>query len=251
MSMNTNKIYEIGKRIRLIFNRFCLKNVRHYGHVQSLGYNCEVSFQFFQRYRFVEAGLFSWANNKNISTLINALKNFDRIGTGEWEAVPPMWKDLNSSIFFHGQAQMSRTTDAETLNADKADLIARIAHLKEKFKTIGNDGKKNLYVYKYSLHDTSDEKVFIEQVSELYNTLQSLIKNEFDLLIVFQKQNFPDLQEDHFKSSHVFLRRVTFFTPEDKVTDKKNDKKAWKAVFKEFCPDFKMKKTKKFKFEEE
>lgn len=43
---------------------------------------------------------------------------------------------------FHGRTQMTDTTDIETLNADKADLTTRTAYLKEKFKTIGRDGKK-------------------------------------------------------------------------------------------------------------
>lgn len=87
--MNTDNPYRSGKPIMNIFNLFRSKNVRRYGHIQSLGYNCEPSFQFFQQYRFVESGLFSWTNNTNISTLTRALKDFDRIGTGEWEAVPP------------------------------------------------------------------------------------------------------------------------------------------------------------------
>lgn len=98
--MNTDNLFRSVKQIMNKLPRFCSGNVRHYGHIQSLGYNCEVSFQFFQQYKFVESGLFSWTNNTNISTLTRALKDFDKIGTGEWEAVPPMWKDLNSSVFF-------------------------------------------------------------------------------------------------------------------------------------------------------
>ena len=249
--MNTDNPYRSGKPIMNIFNLFRSKNVRRYGHIQSLGYNCKPSFQFFQQYRFVESGLFSWTNNTNISTLTRALKDFDRIGTGEWEAVPPMWKDLNSSVFFHGRTQMTDTTDIETLNADKADLTTRTAYLKEKFKTIGRDGKKNLYIYKYSIHDETDENVFCRQVTELYETLKQQIKNEFDLLIVLQKSTFAELTESKFANGHIFIRRVDFFTPENKVTDKKNDRKAWKKIFKEFAPAFKLKKTKKYKFEED
>lgn len=249
--MNTDNLFRSVKQIMNKLPRFCSGNVRHYGHIQSLGYNCEVSFQFFQQYKFVESGLFSWTNNTNISTLTRALKDFDKIGTGEWEAVPPMWKDLNSSIFFHGRAQMTDTTDIDALNADKADLTARTAYLKEKFKTIGRDGKKNLYIYKYSIHDETDENVFCRQVAELYETLERQIKNEFDLLIVLQKSTFAELTESKFANGHIFIRRVDFFTPENKVTDKKNDRKAWRKIFKEFAPAFKLKKQKKYKFEED
>lgn len=249
--MNTDNLFRSVKQIMNKLPRFCSGNVRHYGHIQSLGYNCEVSFQFFQQYKFVESGLFSWTNNTNISTLTRALKDFDKIGTGEWEAVPPMWKDLNSSVFFHGRAQMTDTTDIDALNADKADLTARTAYLKEKFKTIGRDGKKNLYIYKYSIHDETDENVFCRQVAELYETLERQIKNEFDLLIVLQKSTFAELTESKFANGHIFIRRVDFFTPENKVTDKKNDRKAWKKIFKEFVPAFKLKKQKKYKFEED
>lgn len=249
--MNTDNLFRSGKQIMNILPRFCSGNVRHYGHIQSLGYNCEVSFQFFQQYKFVESGLFSWTNNKNLTTLIHALKNFDRIGTGEWEAEPPMWKDVNSSINFHGRARMTDMTDAEALNADKADLTARTAYLKEKFKTTGRDGKKNLYIYKYSPRDTTDENLFAEQAAELYDTLHSLVENDFDLLIVLEKPIFSELTESKFANGHIFIRRVNFFTPENKVTDKKNDKKAWGKIFKEFAPAFKLKKQKKYKFEED
>lgn len=133
---------------------------------------------------------------------------------------------------FHGRTQMTDTTDIETLNADKADLTTRTAYLKEKFKTIGRDGKKNLYIYKYSIHDETDENVFCRQVTELYETLKQQIKNEFDLLIVLQKSTFAELTESKFANGHIFIRRVDFFTPENKVTDKKNDRKAWKKFLK-------------------
>lgn len=125
--MNTDNLFRSVKQIMNKLPRFCSGNVRHYGHIQSLGYNCEVSFQFFQQYKF----------------------------------------------------------------------------------------------------------------------------NEFDLLIVLQKSTFAELTESKFANGHIFIRRVDFFTPENKVTDKKNDRKAWKKIFKEFVPAFKLKKQKKYKFEED
>lgn len=61
------------------FNR----NVRKYGHIISLGYNCEFSYQFYLYHKFVEASLFAWSNTININNLIYALDNFDKLATGD------------------------------------------------------------------------------------------------------------------------------------------------------------------------
>lgn len=228
---------------------FLSKNTKKYGHVLSLGYNCEVSFQFFKYYHFLEAGLFSWVGASDIKTLTNALNNFNAIASGDFKYNGSMWQCLNSSICFHGKFNV-KATDVEALNADKKDLISRTAYLKKKFLSSGSDGKKNLYIYKHSIRDSNEATLFIKDIQSLYNTLKTLIQNDFDLLVVAESKTFPALTEKDFKNDHIYFRTVEFFTPETSVTQKNNDRKHWKKIFKEFRPDFKLKKTKKYKFEE-
>ncbi len=228
---------------------FLSKNTKKYGHILSLGYNCEVSFQFFKYYHFVEAGLFSWMRVSDIKTLTTALNNFNDIASGGFEYTGSLWKCLNSSICFHGKFNI-KATDAEELNADKEDLISRAAYLKKKFLSSGTDGKKNLYIYKHSTHDSNEATIFIKDILCLYNMLKTLIRNDFDLLVIAENKTFPMLTEKDFKNDHIYFRTVEFFTPETSVTQKNNDRKHWRKIFKEFRPDFKLKKTKKYKFEE-
>ena len=226
-----------------------MPEIKQYGHIFSLGYNCEVSFQFFKYHHFVESGLFSWVGTSDVTTLISALNDFNSIATGDFEYNGATWKCSRTSICFHGKRNVA-PTDLQALNADKEELKPRLDYLKNKFLTTGADGKKNLYIYKHSVRDSLDAETFIKDIQNLYDTLKKLIRNEFDLLIVTENTTFPSLSDANFSNDHIYHRSVSFFTPESNVTAKKNDAHHWRKIFREFRPDFKLKKTKKYKFEE-
>ncbi len=227
-------------------------DTKWYGHYISLGYNCETAYQFLKRYHFVEAGLFAWTNTLDIQHLIAALNNLDRIGAGEFTRAGAMWKCENSGIHFHGKALISEAVPQaekeKILKADKAELISRTAHLKEKFRLTGCDGKKNLYLFKYKPTTEENAQTAVDNINALYQALKKIIRNDFHLLIIFEKNTFPELTGSD--NPCIFIRRVTFFTPEENVTGKDADFKGWQRIFKEFRPDFKLKQNKKFKFEE-
>lgn len=236
--------------LNAVFKPFgCMPKIKKYGHIFSLGYNCEVSFQFFKYHHFVESGLFSWVNALDIKTLTKALNNFDTIASGDFEYDGKMWRCLKSSIYFHGKRDV-KSTDIQALNADKEELKPRLDYLKNKFLTTGTDGKKNLYIYKHSVRDSFDKETFVKDVQNLYDTLKKLIRNEFDLLIVTENKTFSSLSEADFSNNHIYWRSIIFFTPENNVTTKENDKRHWRQIFREFRPDFKLPQTKKYKFEE-
>ncbi|NCB49140.1 MAG: hypothetical protein EOM53_00445 [Alphaproteobacteria bacterium] len=228
---------------------FIKQQVRKYGHIISLGYNCEISFQFFLKYHFVESSLFAWVNCLNVDNLIYALSHLDKVCSGEIKNIKPMWKCENTGICFHGKTSMKimiNNLSAQILKEDKEELLSRVSYLKNKFIQTSSDGKKNLYIFKYPSKEESD---ITEKINLLYEKLDNLVENEFDLLIILENDFCSKIQENVF-NPHIFIRRVDFFTKEEDVTSKENDFKHYKKIFKEFRPDFKQKKKKKFKFEE-
>lgn len=237
----------------ILFN-FFFKNVKKYGHVISLGYNCEVAYQFFKRYRFVESSLFAWTNTININKLIYAINNLDKLVSGKVENLKPMWKCFNTDIRFHGKAPMyiwtsGEEVDQEIINQDKAELLSRVNYLKEKFIKTANDNKENLYIFKYLIKNENKEEIK-KNINDLYSTLEKIAKNKFDLLIIFEKDKIPKNFQEEFCDKNIYIRTVNFYAPENDVTGKICDKKGWKKIFNEFRPNFKLKKTKYFKFED-
>ncbi len=234
-----------------LFNWIFNRNTRYYGHTLSLGYNCEVSFQFFLHHHFVESSLLAWANTINIDNVILALENPDILCTGKVENCNPMWKCFNTGICFHGKAPAkiwNNNPSQEVIKADKDELLSRIEHLKQKFIQTGCDGKKNLYIFKYSPTSDTAENI-ISKINRLYEVLSRSVNNQFDLLIITEQGFCPQL-ENLNNNPQIFIRRVNFFTPEEAVTSKKNDRRHWKRIWQEFRPNFKLSKTKKFKFED-
>lgn len=221
-------------------------NHKSYGHILSLGYNCEVSYQFYKKYNFVESSLFAWVNAINIDNMINAIRNTDKIVAGDVELAGVMWRDANTGILFHGANSDILHADNAAIQADKENLISRINHLKEKFKNAATDGKKNLYVFKYKT-TTESADVVTEKIMALYNALNKFCKNDFDLLIVMETGFVPSLHIEN--TDNLFVRRVQFFSDENDVTGGRCDRRGWNKIFNEFKPNFKLPKTKKFKFE--
>ncbi len=223
------------------FNIFSRTQKKKYGHIVSLGYNCEVSFQFFLKYHFVESSLFAWVNTINCSNLISALNHLDIIGTQGFKKIPPMYQDIASGLSFH--AQKGEEVSEEKI---QEELISRIQYLKQKFKKTAQDGKKNLYIFKYPPSNFSSDQASGE-ILDLYSVLSKIVQNDFDLLIISEKKNtlnFP------IEIKNLFVRYVNFFTPEEAVTSKPYDQKSFQKIFEEFQPDFRLPKRKKFKFED-
>lgn len=214
--------------------------IKKYGHIISLGYNCEVSFQFFLKYHFVESSLFAWVNAVDCVHIINALENLSALISKGFKKAPPMYEDIATGIFFHAKEYQN---DSEAEIQD--ELRNRILYLKDKFLKTANDGKKNLYIFKYPPVKRS-EKLVRGDILKLYDTLSNMVSNDFDLLIILSYDMYPELT---FDVPNIYVRRVRFFTPENAVTDKPYDKKHYGKIFSEFRPNFKLQKTKRFKFE--
>lgn len=238
---------DITNKIRKLFG---LKPQRYYGHIISLGYNCEVSFQFFKKYRFTESSLFAWCACPNIETMRAAIDNLETVGAGKIKPASPMWRCQNTKISFHGKGRRSMWDNPtqEFFDNDLKELKSRLAHLRQKFATTGQDGKKNLYIYKCSPVDVVSSDIILK-INELYKTISNRCQNPFDLLIILEKNILPDI-EQKIDNPHIFVRRVKFFTDPAHVTSKPYDQRSWRRIFSEFKPDFKLPQSKHYKFEQ-
>lgn len=235
------------------FDKFINKNAKYYDHYISLGYNCECAYRFAMRHHFVEASLFTWANSINIKNLIKALSDIDAVLGKEPEVSGVMWRCLNTDIRFHGTEPSSMHAHNEKYLAEdwepyRKELVSRINHLKEKFKNQLSDHKKTLFTYTYRGGNGEEAREVVNNIRLLKKTLEKAGANNFELLIILEKSKLQT--EVELKDTGIYIRYVDELAPEDAVTTKKYDKKSWRKIFREFKPNFKLKKRRKFKFED-
>lgn len=238
----------------LNFLQFFKKNVKYYGHYLALGYNCEVAYRFFQKCGFVESSLFTWTFQNNISDLIFALKNLDAIYTETPIPSGTMWRCSKTNIHFHGiePFEMRMNFDkytAEDFKPYQEELVSRINHLREKFKAQISDEKRTLLAYTYLVKEESREQV-AQNILNIKLALDNIGAKNCDLLIILERRNNLDDKTEQFTDKNIYIRYVDEFVPPDSVTTKIYDKKSWNLILKEFRPNFRLKKKKKFKFEE-
>lgn len=231
----------------LLYRLLHSKQIKRYDHILSLGYNCEVAFQLFNHNKFLESNLLAWTYVESLPATLFALEKMDLIGSRGFEGpVPHMYKCPVTNIFFHGKARAHLLAGNEALQQeDKEELKGRIEALKSKFRQAMDDGGKNLYIIKLQ---TQEENVR-ENLEKIYDFLTRNVKNAFDFLIIMEQKathTFAKLTENE----NVYVRTVAFYAPESSVMTRDNDKKHWFRIFDEFMPRYKMKKKKRFKFEE-
>lgn len=231
-----------------ILKKIISNNTKKYKHFLSLGYNCENAYRFFKKYHFVESSLFTWTNSHNIGTLLKALKDLNLIFKQEPIKVEAMWECPDTKILFHGTEPKEmnvhyKNYTNEQFKPYREELVSRIGHLKKKFINQLIDNEKTLITYAYkTTNETATE--IIKNILELRKTLEELGANNFELLIILEKHNQINIEQES-----IFIRYVDNFAPHNNVLTKKYDKKSWNKILNEFRPDFKLKKTKKFKFE--
>lgn len=230
------------------------RRVRKHDVFMSLGRNCEVAFRYFRRNGFVESSLFQWSGFYTLAMMVEGLENFDRIFTGEVIGPNPLYTCQNTNLRAHGKLPQSTWTNGVTdenravAEADKADLVSRMAYLKKKFVDQLSGGGA-LVVYKARTEDWLREDGEI-LVRRLHALLLQFGARDFDFVLVLeecckQKQVLWDIPR-------FFVRYVSAFNPEDKVTDMSyGDKYGWRLIFDEFRPRVQKLQKHKFKFENE
>ncbi len=240
--------YTIRKMMLSLFGR-----IHRHELFMSLGHNCEVAYRYFRRWGFCESAIFQWGGFFTLRELVYGLEHWDLVYTGEVLGPNPIYRCANTRMNAHGKAPMSEwqggITDANraAMEADRADMLGRVAHLKVKFVEKLRAGG-NLLVYKMR-----PECWFADDCEEMMRRLYASLVNfgaqDFDLVfVVEEKCRTKKMRTDDLPRTYV--RFVSEFNPDDHAAeDQYGDKYGWRLIFDEFRPRTVKKQTHKFKFE--
>ena len=240
-----------------LFRRYLLRPVllvrsalhrRKYGHILSLGVNCETAFRFVRRWGGIESSLFNWGVSGDLPNLVWKLRNLEKIGSGEFGLTDGnLWECAVTGFRLHGRRNMPKGVplppQAE-LDADLADLRGRLEHLKGKFLRQLMDDERTLLVRRLSDNDMADPSLD-ENLDRLRETIKDLGGRNLDLLIVVTAKYRSRLVEQ----PGLYVRTVTRFNPKsDAVSLELGDNIGWDAIFSEFVPRDKPNRRHGYKF---
>lgn len=232
----------------IIYRLFHQSIIKYYDHIISLGYNCEVAYNLFKHNRFLESNLFAWTYIPSWQTTIETLSNIDLIGSegfsGPDESI--MYTCNATKIRFHGKTKRKEfQNDPSKYQTDKEELISRVSFLKNKFVSVVQENTKKLYIVKIRSQETNIE----EKIETLMSLLKAQNNGQFDLLVILEEAFLKSISSLPSKEN-LYFRTVPFFAPDSSVTSKRPNFKQWQRIFDEFMPRYKLKKTKKYKFED-
>lgn len=230
------------KALKLVLTR---KKCNKYDYIFSLGYNCEIAFRMVRYFKFEESSIFNWAAVKSMDILIDALNNFEKIGSAGFNPPPPLWKCRASDIFFHGKKNVEDLlNDPELMQQDSEELTSRLQYLKDKFIKILSSEKRKLYIRKVDKEDIDND--ILNKIDALHEAMQQLGGKNFDIMIV-SEEKYKDL----FKNTDGFIyRTVTEFPPDTYAVSPDFFNNGWNEIFDEFYVSKpKHAKKKKYKFD--
>lgn len=223
---------------------------KKFDQIVPLGYNCETAFRFYCKWGFLDASLFAWTSLSSINRLIEAISNPNRIGAGEmrFSQSSRMWTCRLTDICFHGRMKavpgQPPASQAE-IDADLADLLGRISHLRAKFTEYATNGKSTLFVYKPRPEDV-ERHDFNSRLDDLEAAIAGIGSRNWKLLVVCER---PAAEKIHAGENRI-VRSVRRYAPKNDVTNrKKGDPTGWNLIFTEFAPRKILPKKHKFKFE--
>lgn len=225
-----------------------------YDYIVPLGYNCEIAFQFVQKYKFIDSSLFNWTYSNSIKNLIYALNHLDEILSDGIANPTPLYECQQTHILFHGKADFSKliyndgTFNLKNIEDDKNELKLRIGYLVTKFKKMLNSDCYILFIYKLKYSDCLDEKIN-DYLFQLYDFFYKKTK-KFKFVLVLNN-NMKD--KVSIVKPNFIIETVNMYAPDNDVTNiEKGDRKSWNRIFKKYrlkkIPPYK--KIKKFKFED-
>ncbi|MBO4643376.1 MAG: hypothetical protein J5716_02075 [Alphaproteobacteria bacterium] len=228
-----------------LFRLLNRSKIKRYDHIVSLGYNCEIAYQLFRHNGFLESNLFAWASIPSLQTLISALNDLNQIGSQDYVPDDIMYICNKTKIKFHGKTDLKKFgNDPELVRKDKEELYSRVAFLRDKFISVAEENSRKLYILKVKSSETDVE----QKIDEIRGLLSRRNNGSFDFLFVPEEAFAKTLsltEKDGF-----YIRTVSEYAPDSAVTSKFRSFKEWQRIFDEFVPLHKLKKTKKYKFEE-
>lgn len=239
------------KFLLLVSPRILLARLRQrrFSHVISLGSNCEVAFRFWCRWKFVDSSLFAWSFASGVDMLVYTLRHLDDLCAGPLEINKAlMWACKNTGLCLHGQLKYipgQPLPPPDVLDADKANLLGRVAHLKDKLRLYASDDRSTLFAYRLPSADC-EAPGLAERLNALEEALHALCSRNWQLLIITERRVAHLVP----KGPNRLIRSVSTFNPTRDVANAWiGDPVGWHAIFTEFAPDKILKTKKKFKFE--
>lgn len=228
--------------------------LRKYDHILSLGYNCEVAFQFKTRFNFVESALFNWCYVNGEQGFLSALNDLNLLlaqGLEEFLAIN-MWECRATKVRFHGSRSPKELLDdkgnrlEKIIEAELNEVISRIQFLITKQQKLWESYDSQLYILLVKENDNEKARKFIQDVA----TQLSDKNKDADLLAVVRQSQLNELKQ--LENSHLSIRGISKLTPHNKVTDlAESDLKGWNAIFDEFQPKEILVQNKIYKFEKD
>ncbi len=229
---------------------------RRFDHIVTLGYNCELSARFFQKFKFVDATLFSWASAEFPDEMAYAIEHYEDIfsgGISDPTRTYPLFLCEKTKVRAHGRSKMAVWTaeappPKDFVDAERAELVSRFEHLKK--KTIGylRDDKSVLCVLKLQPSCCVPGKAN-ESAQRYIDALRKVGARNMTFLVVCEQGKASAFTSPHPEFE---LRTVAEYNPESHAADlKRGDSRGWSLIFEEFRPKVMKKQTHKFKFEDD
>ena len=225
---------------------------RRFAHIIPIGLNCEVAFRLYRRWKGLDSSLFSWGHVRSLDTLTAALRRWDDIFRDDCSLNERilLWECERTGIRLHGKMKLrpgEPLPDAQTIAADKADLLGRVKHLKEKFIRQISDDEPTLFVHRIKKEDCAAPDLG-EKLDALQQALRDLGANNAELLVVTEREDAGKVPP----APRRIVRSVARFNPGAQVTvPELGDTPGWNAIFTEFAPLTVSRKKHDFKFEAE
>ena len=223
---------------------------KRFDHVFSLGMNCEPAYRFTLSWGFVDSTPFSWGLSKNPQQLAELLANPENVGGEgfEWDPDLLLWRCVKTGLLFHGRRIATlneQMPSEEVLDADKADLTQRLAHLFEKFARVMADDSSKALVYR--IHTKLVQKPDInEKLDAIQRALEAHGARNYTFVVVTERAVRGRVKP----APHRIVRSVKIFNPgESVVKEHLGDPLGWRALYAEIVPAKILPKNHAFKFE--
>ena len=220
---------------------------RKFGHFLLLGWNCEVAYRYLRANGFLDSTFFAWAGGLDCEGMLSALRRFDELFTGEMVFDPGghgIFQDVATGVRMHSHWAPSANGELPDIEAMKAELRSRAAHLREKFYRQLRDEEPTLAVVKMKPEDCPQgdrhARMFLDRLREMGG-------RNLQLLVICQKADAK-----HFPAEHpdYFLRTVSRYNPDWQVaTEQLGDRFGWNMIWREFAPLHVLVQHKKYKFD--
>ena len=159
-----------------------------------------------------------------------------------------MWRCKKTDINFHGKlvVKSGRSVDREALDADKEDLVQRLAYLNDKLTNILSDSSSKAIVYRINTAEALKSNAS-ENIDAVQRALEERGARNYTLVVITEQTARGMIAP----APNRIVRTVKAFNPKNAVTRPElGDRIGWQAIYTEFTPAKLRQKKCAFKFEQ-